>query len=165
MKKDYNSIPFKNSAIDKISSCCGGNGGGGDPDKEDKFGNRAGGELHYMSSKFVFDNTSKTRKGKNKTKSKATTQISSTDLHRGDVFYLTNKSKTVSTDKGKGKFKDGYNKSKTKQVAYYLPEEGRGTRSVMTNRGRGSNYRHRTLTKGRTRRLRNKFSMGKGINP
>jgi len=161
-KKDYNKISFKNKAIDKI-----GNGGGGDPNKEDKFGNRAGGELHHVVSKFTYDNTTKTRKGKSKSKSKSKSQVAVTDLHRGEVVHVTSKSKKVRTDKGKGKFKHGYTKGKFKQVGYVLPggDDARGDKTVMTNRGRGNKYRHKTLTKRKTAKLREKFGMGKTIKP
>lgn len=167
MKKiDYNSIAFKNSDIDKISSCCGGNGGSNptplhDPSTEVKVSkdkSTLGKTLppsHVKS--LTTDSYSKTEKhkssGKSKSRERAKTksQLAVTELDSGKVYYEEYQSKR--TRRGR---------QKEKEVSYTLPSQGQGYKIVTKPSGK---RREKTLSEKRTERLRNKFYMGRTINP
>lgn len=157
-KKDYNSIPFKNSAIDKISSCCGGSGNVIRTEVEvPKDKSTLGKTLppsHVKS--LTTDSYSNTetytpKKSKRRETNVVKSQLAVTDLDSGKVYYEEYKSKL--TRRGK---------QKEKEVSYILPAGERGYKMKTRPSGRRT---ERKLTRRRTERLRNKFFMGRTINP
>lgn len=161
-KKDYNKISFKNKAIDKIGNGGGNGGGSGNVIRTEvkvpKDKSRLGKTLPPSHVKSLMtDSYSKVEKhkssGKSKSREKAKTksQLAVTELDSGKVYYEEYKSKR--TRRGK---------QKEKEVSYTLPTGERGYKMKRRPSGRRT---EKTLTKRKTERLRNKFSMGKTIKP
>jgi hypothetical protein len=107
-KIDYNSIAFKNSAIDKLV-----NGGGKDT------GPFTATSLYKESYK------SKTKRGKTKERSKSQSQVNVTYIDSGKVFHEEYKSRTNTRGK-----------QRERTVTYSLPSEGQGYKSVTKPSGK-----------------------------